>query len=110
MKRLILTLCFILAMAFSVSADTVNLHWDGVEKATGYKIYMSSDFGVEWNGGIDVGDVASYKCENVPESGLILFRVSAYNNAGEAIRHDFGTWYNGDWKPLDPVNGIGISE
>jgi len=109
MKRLILV--FSLAFsAGSVFADSATVEWVSVERATGYKIYISFDLGTTWDTGTDVGNVLSKQLDNIPMSGLVLFRVGAYGKNGETIRYEFGTWYNGDWKPINAVSGVGISK
>lgn len=109
MKKLILTVLFLITMASMSFAGTATLDWKSVGKADGYKVYISFDLGATWDKGIDVGSVVTYKFDNLPESGLVLFRVGAYNRNGETIRYEFGTWYNGDWKPIEAVSGTGIS-
>ena len=106
MKKLLILL--VVLFATSVQAADVNLRWDVSPDATGYKVYMSIDNGRSWDGGLDVGNVTAYTYQNVPDNGLILFKGSAYNANGEAVRSWSGAWYNGDWKPPTPQGGIGI--
>lgn len=105
MKKLIILL--IVLFATSVWAADVTMSWDASEGATGYKIYQTVDNGLTWDAGTDVGNVTQYTVINVPDSGLVLFKVSAYNTQNESIRSWSGAWYNGDWK-LDSPSGAGI--
>jgi len=107
MKKTLIAIA-ILAMASVVMAADINLAWNASEKATGYKIYQSVDNGATWESGLDVGNVLTYIVPFVPDSGLVLFRVSAYNTKGETITYWSGAWYNGDWRPPSPAGGLGI--
>lgn len=108
MKKLFLCLFCLAVLGFTVnclSAD-VFLVWEPAQYVTGYKIYRSVDNGVTWDAGIDVGNVTEYTYLAVPDSGLNLFRVSAYNAYGEVINSWAGSWFNGDWSP--PTNATGL--
>ena len=108
MRKLLMALCIIFVWALSAYAGTATLEWNKVDRAKGYKIYASTDLGKTWGDGLDVGDVVTHKYENLPDTTIVLFRISAYNDSGETIRHEFGAWYNGLWKPLDAVDRTGI--
>ena len=85
------------------------MSWDASDGATGYKIYHSSDMGTTWDAGTDVGNVTTCVMPNVPDSGLQLYRASAYNANGEATRLNAGVWYWGDAPgPPPQPTGIGI--
>ena len=105
MMRVMLVLA-VLLFAIPCFAADVTVNWDMSDGAVGYKVYQSVDTGQTWN---EVGDVVANTAPLVvPDSGLVLFRVSAYNNQGEAIRCDAGAWYNGDWTPPAQPTGTGI--
>ena len=106
MKKLLVAVLLLGITNFAYAAD-VTLKWDASANATGYKIYQSTDNGSSWDSGTDVGDVLTYTLSGVPDSGLVLFKVSAYNSQGEAVRSWSGAWYNGSWK-LDDPSGAGI--
>lgn len=91
-------------------ADDVTLNWAGVDKAVGYKIYISGNLGETWGNGIDVGNVNVYVYKDVPTDGLYLFRVSAYSDKGEAIRTEYGAWYNAEWIPKKSPSKVGIGD
>ncbi|MHA2068572.1 MAG: fibronectin type III domain-containing protein [Candidatus Thorarchaeota archaeon] len=78
------------------SAD-ITLYWNAVPNADGYRIYKSIDGGQTWNSGITVGPYTSCFYFNVEEDITVLFRVSAYNEAGESVRNESGAWYNHSW-------------
>ena len=106
MIKSILFFTLIIGFAVSCLAADIDLNWDVSDGAVGYKVYQSVDTGQTWD---EVGDVVA--CTTplvVPDSGLVLFRVSAYNNQGEVIRCDAGAWYNGDWTPPAQPTGTGI--
>lgn len=105
MKKLIVVL--VVLFATSVWAADVSLKWDPSTGAAGYKVYKSVDNGLTWDAGIDAGAATSFVAAGVPDSGLVLFRVSAYNARGEAIRSWSGAWFCGDWR-LDSPAGVGI--
>jgi len=109
MKK-ILILLFAICMIISTEAFAadVDLGWESVESATGYKLYMSEDSGATWSAPIDVGDVITFTYSGVPIDKLVLFRVSAYNDNGETIRLWSGAWYNELWKPPQAAIGLGI--
>ena len=99
---------FLLFIPTICHATDVTLKWDAATGATGYKLYQSTDNGATWDAGVDVGNVTSYVYPNVPESGLVLFRVSAYNATDEAVRYEAGAWYNFLWKPPQATSGLGV--
>ena len=109
MKKIILLIiafCFIFTSV--AAAANIALQWNESATATGYKIYQSTDMGLTWDAGLDVGNVTTHVVPGVPDSGLVLFKVGAYNSNGESIRLWSGAWHNGDWQiPADPgVTGI----
>jgi len=89
-------------------AADVNLIWDASNGATGYRIYKSEDNRATWDAGIDVGNVTTYTYTGVREDGPVDFRVSAYNDAGEAIRYWSGAWYDKTLMPPNDPGGTGI--
>lgn len=107
MKKLLLLLALIL-LASPVWAADVTLSWDAADGATGYKIYSSVDQGATWDAGQDVGSVTEYTLTGQPDSGLVLYRVSAYSAHGEAIRTWSGAWFCKDWMPPASPTGAGI--
>ena len=108
MKVLSLIAGILFLMVGTVFAADVNLKWDAVDGATGYNIYKSLDNGVTWDAGTDIGAGTTYAYTNVEETGLVLFRVSAYNVTGEAIRYWSGAWYDKTKMPPDDPGGAGI--
>lgn len=109
MRRFILAVTGMLVLiSFPAHAADVKLAWDPSDNASGYRIYMSTDQGKTWDMGTDAGDVVQYNYPNVPDTGLILFRVSAYNSSNEVIRYEAGVWYCADWVPPTQPSGIGI--
>ena len=110
MKKLITILFMaIMLMAFSVQAADLPMAWDASAGATGYKVYVSVDNGATWDAGVDVGNVTTYTYLNVPEDGLILFRVSAYNTSGaEGIRYKRYLAYDGTAGPPPAPTGFGM--
>lgn len=109
MRTLYNILALILILTAPVFAADINLQWDPSEGATGYKIYKSLDLGVTWLTGTDVGNMTTFKILNVEENTLVLFRVSAYNQTGEAIRTEYGAWYDHRKKPPLNPTGLGIN-
>lgn len=88
-------------------AATVTLLWDPVTGATAYRIYRSADQGVTWVQAAEVADPTA-QLLGEPDAGLLLYRASAVNSQGEAVRMEFGAWYNGTWLPIPPPAGLGI--
>ena len=107
MKRFLFAVIMVLMATTAFAAD-IPIAWDAAGGATGYKIQMSTDNGVTWSAGVDVANVLTYTLLGVPDSGLVLFRVLAYNSVGEAVNMWAGAWYNGDWKPPAVAGGLGI--
>jgi len=105
MIKVLLTLLILTATA-AWGAD-ITLRWDASDGAEGYRIYQSTDTGAMWDAGADVGNVTQYTI-TVPDSGLVLIRIGAYNAQGEVIRYNAGAWYNGDWKLPNVASGAGV--
>ena len=74
---LITMVMFLMLAGLAFSAD-VDLKWDAVTGATGYKIYMSVDNCVTWLAPKDVGNVLTYIYTGVPDTVLVHFKASAY--------------------------------
>lgn len=112
MKKLIfiatLILCA-LAVAFPVLAAEVTLSWDANPEPdiAGYKVYQSTDLGANWTEVADT-NATSISLFSVPDSGLVLFRVSARDAQDETVRYNAGAWHNGDWLPPGSPKGSGI--
>lgn len=111
MKRLLIysMIVFLLFTNIALAVDA-TLAWEVSEGSTGYKIYKSLDNGVTWDTGIDVGNVTNYLYTGIEETGLVLFRVSAYNTAGDTINYWSGAWFNYLWLPPLSAQGLGIIE
>lgn len=110
MKRLLLIAAMIMFFATTVFAVDATLNWDISEGSTGYKIYKSLDSGITWDAGIDVGNVLTYLYTGIEETGLVIFRVSAYNGFGETINYWSGAWFNYLWLPPLASQGLGIGD
>jgi len=91
-------------------AAEVTILWNTQANVTGFKVEQSLDLGVTWDVVKDVVDpiATSTVIANVPETGLVLFRVVAYNDVSKAIRYEAGPWYNHLWVPIPPPAGVGI--
>jgi len=102
-----LTALLILFFAATANAADVSLSWDASPGATGYRIYQSVDQGIIWS---EIGDVTgtSALATGIADTGLVLFRISAYNTQGESVRTWSGAWYNGDWRPIDDPGGAAV--
>ncbi len=107
MKKFLLILVMVLSASFALAAD-VDLKWEASTGAMGYKIYKSEDSGITWETPLDVGNVTTYKYLNVIETKMVIFKVSAYNEFGESVRHWSGAWYDHRLKPLIPAGGMAI--
>ena len=107
--RLSFIVLVVLFLLVSVAhAANIHIKWDASDGATGYKLYTSTDNGQTWDSGNDVGNVTEVTDFSVPDSQLVLIRVSAYNSQGESIRYNAGVFYNSSWQvPLQP-SGAGI--
>ena len=97
MKKVLAILAMVLMLCTPALAADVELQWEPAALATGYKIYTSTDNGATWDAGLDVGNVTTYELTGVPDTGLIMWRLSAYNGYGETITSWQGGWYCGDW-------------
>ena len=99
-KVIVYAMAMMLLAISSASAATLPAKWDAVPGATGYRVYMSIDLGKTWVK-IDKDITGTtLTISNVPDTGLVLFRVGAFDTNGEAITMECGSWYNGSWKLL----------
>lgn len=124
MKRIATVIIVLAAVLAADSATTrggaawaadCQFSWKASTGATGYEIEYSADQGVTWTGKKATGPLTpdaagdvTYTYTGVPETGLILFRVSAVNATERAVRLEAGAWYNHRWKPMGPPSGSGI--
>lgn len=102
MKKFIFLLLFFPALCQSAE---VGMAWGPVDGASGYKVYQSVDQGKTWTELATVAEPA-YDAHSVPDTGLVLFRVSAVGPSGESISREKGAWYCGDFK-LPAPGGLG---
>lgn len=107
-------LAFLCGPAVSHAAD-VKVGWKASEGVSGYRVEISTDNGATWGGAKDTGPVApsqegdvSFTYTEVPETGLVLFGFTAYNDSHVAIRTEAGVWYNHRWKPIPTPSVLGI--
>lgn len=105
MKRVFVFLPFFF-FASTASAADIQFSWNPSKGAKGYKIQMSTDRGASWDQEKDAGEATEFVWKGAPDRGLLLFRVSAYNEMGEAVRGESGTWYNGDWLTPEKPNAL----
>lgn len=105
MKSIILFLLLLIPVVAMAGDST--LKWDACPGATGYKLYQSLDGGTTWSAPIDAGNVLMITITNHPENILILWKLGAYNAAGETIAHYQGAWYDGRRKPPEISGGLG---
>jgi hypothetical protein len=96
-------------------AADLPFEWNGVAAATGYFLEYSKDQGSTWEGkkltgalSMDANGRVQWTYAGAPETGLLLFRVSAQNANGSSTRVECGAWYNHLWKPLAAPSGSGI--
>lgn len=105
-KKTFITLGLLLFTS-SVFAHDMNLSWNSQPDATGYSIRHSLDGGLTWGPETDVGLVTSITY-TVPDTGLVLVQVAAYNTNGITWRLDSGLFYNGDWRIPDKPTNMGV--
>lgn len=110
MKKILAVLAMVLMFCGSALAADVELKWQAAALATGYKIYQSTDTGATWDAGVDVGNVTEYTLTGVPDTGLVMWRLSAYNAYGETITSWQGGWYCGDWMPPQAAVGLSVGD
>lgn len=109
MKKVLLAILAIIIFALPAFGADVSLKWDAVGgEVTGYNLYMSTDQGVTWLPPVHVGNITEYTYTGVPDTGLCLFRVAAYNVYGETVQTAWGVWYCGDWLPPLAAKGLTI--
>ena len=111
-KKLVIFMGLCCLLVFSVAtglAAEIDLSWDAnpEQDVVGYKVYQSIDGGTNWTLAVDT-DATTVFLPDIPDSGLVLFRVSAYDNQDESIRYNAGAWFNNDWKPLSSPRSSGI--
>ena len=111
MKKLFLCVLAALILAFAVNgfAADVTLKWEAAPLATGYNLYYSTDLGITWSSPIDAGNVLEYEITGVPDIGVVLFRVGAYNSYAETLISWQGGWYCGEWMPPGQALNLGVS-
>jgi hypothetical protein len=97
----------LLFMATSAFAADVKLSWEPVLDAAGYRILMSLDQGVTWQAPVDAGNTIPFTYANVPETGLVLFKIAAYRDNVISWNEFAGAWYD-HRKKLGYPTEIGI--
>ena len=70
----------------AISVPTsIELRWNPVQNATGYKVKLTSNNGNTILLYENVGNITIKSIQNLPENSKICLIVTPYNNAGEAI-------------------------
>ena len=109
MKKIILLAIALVFISIPAFAADVKLAWDPVTGAASYKIYMSTDQGVTWTSGINVGNVTTYTYTGVSDTVQVLFKASAIGpNGAESVGHWYGVFWDSRKKPLDVPYGLGV--
>lgn len=106
---MLIAVCILISVlsGFVFSAD-LKLSWDPSDGATGYRVQISTDLGKTWSEPNDAGDSVTLTWMGAPDTGLILFRVSAYNSQGEAVNYNKGAWYRGDRGAPAMASSLGL--
>lgn len=116
--------CWILVfgmIAFVYGADA-QISWKASVGATGYILESTTDDGQTWNLIADVGNIVPtvytagtetlslcyYTWVGIPETGLVLIRVTAYNAYGQTINTSSGAWINRSWVSPPASTGVGV--
>jgi hypothetical protein len=109
MKKMLIVLAMVLLVPSIGFAADVNLRWDAVTGATGYKIYMSLDNCATWLAPKDVGNVLVYTYVGVSDTVLVHFKVSAYKTGGvETVANHMGAWWDSRLMPLGTPVALGV--
>ncbi len=120
--RVLILFIFMLVYAITLFAADILVTWNASAGATGYKLEYSIDNGGTWSTPLDIGMVqpidyvsgtthfllCSYNWIGLPDTGLVLVRVTAYNAVGPITRTDAGAWFNKSWAPPIAPKGVGI--
>ena len=91
-----------------VEAAEVTLSWDE-QVGTSFRIYRSTDLGETWTMVRETGHVNECTLEDQPDTGIVLYRIGAFNAIGESVRYTAGAWAWPDAPspPSDPT-GAGV--
>jgi len=122
MKKGALTALLVLVFTTSAFSADIIVSWRASTGATGYIIEASMDNGTTWTTKKDIGAIVpvdyvagtshillcSYTWTGLPDTGLVLIRVIAYNSIGQACRTEAGSWFNKAWSAPDAPTGVGI--
>lgn len=104
------------------SAADILVSWNTSQGATGYILEASTDNGATWSTKKDVGQITpktytsgsetlslcSYTWTGLPDTGLVLIRVKAYNDYGTTTNTRAGSWFNKAWQAPAEAKGVGI--
>ena len=111
MMKILSLLVALLVLPLLAQAASPTLSWDpnpAEQAVTAYSVQMSTDLGKSWGAEIPAGPATTITLTNVPDTGLVLFRVNAVNAQGKVPRTDAGAWYCGDWRVPTPASGTGL--
>ena len=98
MKVLIILLAFV----SSAYAADYNITFKYIENASVYKLYSSYDNGASWDAGVEIPQpetvsqacpLVNYKVTDLPNSGLVLFKIKAIDAQGYSLHYNGKNWY-----------------
>jgi hypothetical protein len=107
LRRIAIAAGFFLTLAATAaSAGQVDLAWDSVSGATGYRVYYGTTPG-QYTGTRDMGNATSGTVTGLGDCTTLYLAVKAYNNAG-GISSDFSNEVTGWARPQ--VESLGSTE
>jgi hypothetical protein len=89
----------------SISAGNIELSWDGVPNASGYRVYYGTDPGI-YTSSITVGNQTEATIQNLTDCTTWYLAVKAYNQAGESagFSNEISGWPRPHLHSVNPVS------
>ncbi len=116
-KIIVLAMMIVLFICSNAYSAEIEVEWEQVVGADGYKLQASEDLGATWTEvpnltwtAFTLGNREMAKATiNVADNILVLVRAAAYDSQSTAWRLEAGVFYNTSWKPIPSPPGLGVN-
>ncbi len=117
MRHIIIAVVFVVLVCSKAYSAEIDVEWQQVPSADGYKLQASEDFGATWTevpnlvwtpfllGNREMASATITVADNI----LVLVRAAAYDSQSTTWKFKSGVFYNSAWGPIPSPPGLGVN-